>query len=252
MTQIKPYPFHNYYPEETPKSQIYLHYTAGYTAEGAINHWNTRLKGKGTVGTCDVIDRDGTIYQAFPHKYWAYHLGAVHEMPFMKNSTLLNKNSVGIEVVTLGLLKKIGEEYFNVDNQKVRPDTVIKLKENYRGFDYFHPLTEAQYTAIYERLNYYCEIYKIPKKDYSHGFGYLSEMAINGIPGIYCHSMVRFTKFDFPPLPKMIATLKALALEETPKQPTAPQEPTESQASTESKASIESKASTASIEKEKG
>lgn len=211
MTKIIKYPAKNHFKEASEKNQIYIHYTAGGTAKGAIDFWNRRLDGKGTWCTCDVIERDGTIWEAFDSQFWGHHLGQVENFAHRKSTSELHKKSIGIEMVSWGHLKFDGEKYWSWTGQEVSADEVICFEDGYRGEHYFQDFTDQQYNALFERLNHFCDLYDIPKKDYSYGFGYLNEMPLLGIPGVYCHSMITQRKFDCPPFPKLIALLKAFA-----------------------------------------
>jgi hypothetical protein len=56
-------PFKDYYHEESPKTQIYLHHTAGTGIGDNVYKWWGSDKPR--VATCVIIDRDGTIKQGF-------------------------------------------------------------------------------------------------------------------------------------------------------------------------------------------
>jgi len=95
-----------FFEENTDKSQIYLHHTAGNgNAEGVARFWNNN---DSQIATAFVIGENGTIVQCFSSKHWAWHLGidsqdfATRGLPY-KN---LNKLSVGIEVCNWGMLKE--------------------------------------------------------------------------------------------------------------------------------------------------
>lgn len=211
MTETIKYPFNNFFREENEKRQIYIHHTGGGNAKGAIDFWNNRLKGKGTRGTCDVIDRDGTIYEAFDSKYWAHHLGQVENFSTRISTSKLHRISIGIEVVSWGQLEFDGEKYWSWTGKEVSASEVVCFEDGFRGEHYFQDFTDAQYNALFERLNFLCDKHNIPKRDYSYGFGHLSELPLLGHSGIFAHSMVTFRKFDCPPFPKLIALLKSFA-----------------------------------------
>ena len=61
-----------YFAESQPKDMAVLHFTAGTTAEGAVAHWRQSSQ---RVGTAYVIGLDGTVYEVFDPRFWAYHLG---------------------------------------------------------------------------------------------------------------------------------------------------------------------------------
>src|SRR3972149_4662478 len=84
-----------YYPKANQKTMIFWHHTAGTTAQGAIDWWNQTPV---AVGTAYLIDRDGTIFEVFDPKLWAYHLGVKNDDDYIE------KNSIGIEIVAAGQL----------------------------------------------------------------------------------------------------------------------------------------------------
>jgi N-acetyl-anhydromuramyl-L-alanine amidase AmpD len=107
-------PFKDYYHEEAPKTQIYLHHTAGTGIGDNVYKWWGSDKPR--VATCVIIDRDGTIKQGFSSKYWAYHLGLSNA--HFKNEGLsyrnLDKTSIGIEIIGWGWVTKKRREIYDV------------------------------------------------------------------------------------------------------------------------------------------
>lgn len=95
-----------YFAEVSPKTQVYLHHTAGNgNAEGVSKYWNGN---DSRIATAFIIGENGTIVQCFSSKHWAWHLGIDAE-DFVRNGAKysnLNKSSVGIEVCNWGYLKK--------------------------------------------------------------------------------------------------------------------------------------------------
>jgi N-acetylmuramoyl-L-alanine amidase len=84
---------------------IVQHYTAGYTAESAIN----TLTRKGSkVSAHVVVDLDGTITQLVPFNVVAWHAGPSSHMGY----TGLNSHSIGIEIVNIGFLRRIGNDLY--------------------------------------------------------------------------------------------------------------------------------------------
>ena len=74
LTKVKVYPFpeNKYFKEEFNKTQVILHHTvSGPGIDGDVNTW---INSKDRVATAIIIARDGTPYNLFPSKYWAYHL----------------------------------------------------------------------------------------------------------------------------------------------------------------------------------
>ena len=61
----------HFFREAVKKDQIVLHYTIGYLP-GDIA---TLSQSNKHLSVPFVIGRNGNIYNLFPSKYWAYHLG---------------------------------------------------------------------------------------------------------------------------------------------------------------------------------
>lgn len=80
---------------------IVQHYTAGYTAESAIN---TLTRKGSSVSAHVVVDLDGTITQLVPFNVRAWHAGPSTYMGFNG----LNNYSIGIEIVNIGWMRQIG------------------------------------------------------------------------------------------------------------------------------------------------
>lgn len=83
----------------TPKFVV-MHYTAGWTAAGAIS---TFEKKSSQVSAQLTIDTDGTIYQHVPFNIKAWHAGPSE----YKGYTGINSHSIGIELVNPGYLRKV-------------------------------------------------------------------------------------------------------------------------------------------------
>src|SRR5574343_547424 len=80
----------------TNKNKICLHYTAGLRAQGTLDWWNDPTNPNKNVSAHFVIDRDGSIYQYIPLKYYALHA---------RNSNV-SLTSFGIEICCYGFLTK--------------------------------------------------------------------------------------------------------------------------------------------------
>jgi N-acetylmuramoyl-L-alanine amidase len=135
----------------TPKF-IVQHYTAGYSAESAINAL-TR-KGSG-VSAHVTIDVDGTITQHVPFNVKAWHAGPSTWMGY----TGLNAHSIGLEIVNIGWMRIIGagryqDSYGNNRTDADFPNGVI-VSPNARvgGGDFVWPCYPPEQIAAVEALN---------------------------------------------------------------------------------------------------
>jgi hypothetical protein len=78
--------------------------------------------------------------RCFDDKCWAYHCGNPDR----------NKYGIGVEYELWGGLKLVDGLYLpwtNRPNQAVPADSVVKLPQAWRGFEYFERLTDAQIEA---------------------------------------------------------------------------------------------------------
>ena len=136
-----------YFPEKVKKELIVLHFTAGTTAEGAFQSWQST---PAEVGTAYILDRDGTIYETFPGECWAYHLGIEGAESAGHRH---NKRSIGIEIVNPGGLKRRGDTlYWWPQNYSTAWCPIHESgkfhQANYRGLDYWATFTMAQMIAL--------------------------------------------------------------------------------------------------------
>lgn len=214
-TKDQAFPLDQYFQEEHPKKQIYLHHTAG-NASGTMTFAGWAAN-KERVGTCVAITGkgknciDGQIIRGFSSKHWAYHLG-VKGSVFTKAKvpyTQLDQISIGIEICNWGWLTEKGGKFYNYVGREVPADEVCTLDTPYKGFKHWHNYTDAQIESVKELLLYWNETYKIPL-DYNEDIWAVSTRALKGEPGVYTHNSVRVDKTDVYPHPKLIAMLKSL------------------------------------------
>ena len=198
-----------FFAEESLKTQIYLHHTAGGgNAEAVSRYWNGNTE---RIATAFIIGADGLIVQCFSSKHWAWHLG-VGQKEFKAQGVTyknLNKTSVGIEVCNWGYLKEKGGKFYNYVNARVPDSMVTTLDEPYKGYKHWYKYTDAQIESTRQLLVYLCETYNIPKEYRSEIFG-LDKEAFKNTKGIYTHNSVRKDKSDIYPCPRMIEMLKNL------------------------------------------
>jgi N-acetyl-anhydromuramyl-L-alanine amidase AmpD len=198
-----------YFAEASPKTQIYLHHTAGNgNAEGVSRYWNGN---DSRIATAFIIGENGTIVQCFSSKHWAWHLG-IDQEDFARNGAKysnLNKLSVGIEVCNWGYLKKKGDKYYNYAGGVVNPSYVTELETPYKGYKYWYKYSDAQIESLRQLVVYLCDTYDIPK-EYRSEIWAIDKEAFKGTKGIFTHNSVRKDKSDMYPCPRVIEMLKNL------------------------------------------
>jgi len=202
-------PFKDYYHEESGKSQIYLHHTAGTGKGDDVYRWWGSDKPR--VATCVIIDRDGTIKQGFNSKYWAYHLGLAnkhfkaHSLPYLN----LDRVSIGIELISWGILTKKGEKYLNYVGGVVPVEDVEVLDKPFRGSKYYHKYTDAQLDSVADLLKLWNKRYNIDIT-YKEDIWDVCPRALRGEKGIFTHCSVRPDKSDVFPQKNLIELLRSL------------------------------------------
>jgi N-acetyl-anhydromuramyl-L-alanine amidase AmpD len=205
LKQIVQYPLNKtqYFQEKYTKRQIVLHHTASSgKAKNVIAGWN---KNSERVGVAFVIDREGIIHQAFSSAHWAHHIGT-QEL----NNTLLNKQSIGIELCNWGALKLFKSKFYNYLNQEIPLDEVYEYEEPFRGSFYYQKYTNEQLVSLKNLIQYLCKTYKIPIDYKSEMWDISRSSALNGSPGIYTHVSYRKDKSDCHPQLELIKLLNDL------------------------------------------
>lgn len=211
------FPTTQYFAEEHPKTQIYLHHTAGNPSGICCANWwkSNEIK----IATAFIItggvknsnvEKDGDIIQCFKSEHWAYHLGNKPTNAFNVHWKNLDKTSIGIEICNWGyLIKGADGKFRNYVNGIVPIEEVCELAVPFKGFKYYHSYTDAQVASVKELLVYLCDKYKI-SKIYNEDIWDLNKSAFEGVNGIYTHNSIRKDKSDCYPAPKLIAMLKTL------------------------------------------
>lgn len=189
-----PLPVSQYYQGVFTKRNIVLHHTVSSTAKSALTWWAID---PGRIGTAYVIDKDGTIYEAFKPEYWAHHLGLKSS-----NNIALNKCSIGIEIVNEGPLKLVdGRGYrwnFSAANPNGSPylDQIVSPSNPWKGFNLWASYTEAQYQALNELLPMLLQQFNLkPTICPDNQFDPKAPFKYT----IYTHSNVRLDKTDVSP-----------------------------------------------------
>ncbi|MEP5340722.1 MAG: N-acetylmuramoyl-L-alanine amidase [Algibacter sp.] len=189
-----------YYQEKHTKTQIVLHYTAGYL-KGDVAALS---KPNNHVSTPFIIARNGKILNLWSSAYWSYHLGS----GAIGGNTNGSKRTIGIEISNIGFLKRIGNKlvtvYSDTDvycdvNEK---QLYTKLESPYRGELYYATFTKKQYDSLLMLLRYLTGVYNIPREflfeDKRYSAGIKNELV--NFKGIVSHVNYRSSgKWDIGP-----------------------------------------------------
>ncbi len=106
---------------------LIMHYTAGTTASGAINHF---AKASAQASAHLVIDRDGTVTQMVPFNRVAWHAGK----SVWGDLQGLNQFSIGIELVNAGKLKRTADgTWLNWANRPIADSEVAEMTHKHES-----------------------------------------------------------------------------------------------------------------------
>jgi hypothetical protein len=185
-----------------PKSGICIHHTVGGSAESTYKWWlqDRGKDGAGIkVGTSFIIDGDGTVFEVFDPRAWAYQFG----LPWVATKKIaFEKRFIGIEIASEGaLIEQDGQLYCfdRVSDRTKKPRTdAFDYGQPYRGYRYFDRYEEPQIAALIELINLLCDQHAIPR-DVPDGFLDFHGERLADFKGIIGHTMVRTDKTD--PLP---------------------------------------------------
>jgi len=207
-----------YLTQEYSKKSLFLHHTVGTNAMSAWRWWNSTPE---RVGTPYIIDRDGSIFECFDPKMWAFHLGVKgddnwHEM-----------HSINIELVSAGPLRRVDDDFrfYPLWPNQLRFTTIpeeevykFPSKKEWKGFRYWHAYTEAQLESLQwliGRLKMDFDTLDV-SNDLSKIFEFNKDVVEDHLPGIWTHNSVREDKSDPFPYPPLIKALKQVQSELLP------------------------------------
>lgn len=208
--KMRPLKGGQYYPVNYDKFAIALHHTAGGSIIEAFNWWNQT---KEVVGTPYGIERDGTLYECFPVRQWAYQFGLSNVTPAQKST--FEKGVVGIELASYGWVLKEGNEFFSYPawpqktrRVKIKSEDVVELKESWRGHKFWHRYTEKQIETTVKLCRYLVDEFKIQvQENLETFFEYDLSVVKEKKSGIWSHTTVRKDKYDVYPDPDLIKAL---------------------------------------------
>ena len=195
------------------KISAFLHHTVGTTAMGAWRWWNSTPD---RVGTPYIIDRDGTIYECFNPKYWAFHLGV------RGDDNWHEKHSINVELVSAGPLRFVDGEYrfYPLWPNKIRftvinPSEVYTFTKPWKGHEHWHLYTDDQLESLKwllgrSTLDFPSLVFA---NDVDSIFEFNQSVLDNHSPGLWTHNTVRKDKSDPFPYPPLIKALKELQKE---------------------------------------
>jgi N-acetyl-anhydromuramyl-L-alanine amidase AmpD len=187
-----------YNAEAAAKERIVLHFTSGYL-KGDVRALTTPKTDPATrVSVAFLMARDGTIYNLFDSRYWAYHLGPTA----VGGNTQMSRSSVGVEISNIGPLKLQNNSLLSASSAKLYcslNESVYYRKIAYRGYSYYATFSDAQYASLITLLRYLTARYNIPRRFLPLSARYETRNDVTNFRGIVSHVNFRADKFDIGP-----------------------------------------------------
>jgi N-acetyl-anhydromuramyl-L-alanine amidase AmpD len=189
----------------TAKDLIVLHFTAGTTARSAFDTW--RLKPE-RVATSYIVDVDGTIFEVFPPRFWAAHLG----VKGTKNAD--DRRSIGIEIANVGPLQPSTSDPGTLNWWPKRSasagdfttpfcrvdETDRYVRANYRGKAQFAAFPDTQVDAVAGLVRGLCQQFAIAPTLPAAGRRFDADPgAFASYKGVCSHANFRQDKWDIGP-----------------------------------------------------
>jgi len=208
-----PFPHDQYKRKVTKKKQITIHHSVSGNNDDSIyavaNYWKSDTP---RVATPILIAKSGLIGQLYSTKYYGGHIGfdkgkKVYEH-FNVPKKYLSRLAIGVELLSWGGLKKMGNDFYAAYGNKVNCE-IAHIPEGYRGFEYFEKYSDEQIESLRKLILYWNKVYDIPL-DYNDDIWDVNIRAITGVAGIYPHTAYRFGKSDAFPQIELIEMLKSL------------------------------------------
>jgi len=189
-------PDNQYFPSFGTKTGIAVHHTVGGTGRSTFEYWKNSPD---MVGTAYIIERDGTIFEVFDPKAWAWQFGLTWPQ---EEKILFEKRFIGIEIASEGaLIESNGKLYcFGVVSAKTLKDPAeaFDYGQQYRGYRYFDKYEKKQIDSLITLINELTLKFNIPKQTPADQLEYHGDK-LKDFTGIIGHTMVRKDKTDPAP-----------------------------------------------------
>ena len=176
-----------YVQDPHPKSLIVLHHTAGGSVRSTFHWWEEGDPSR--IATAYVVERDGTIFEVFEPRFWAFHLG------LRGTGGRVDRRSIGIELASEGWLEQVGSELHAFG----RPfeGEVYDHGSTWRGHRFFAAYTPDQVVAAIALVDHLCELFSVPRRTPADPLAF--DRDLFDFQGILGHHHVRADKTDLHP-----------------------------------------------------
>ncbi len=181
-----------YVQQRFPKDLIVLHHTAGGTAKSTFQWWESS---QGRIATAYIVERDGTIYEVFDPREWAFHLGIAG------TNGAIDKRSIGIEIACEGGLLKHSDSVLYAfdkisDRCRFKGDAYDHGKK-WRSYQHYAAYTAPQLESVTHLVDHLCGTFAIPRKTPRDHDAY--SKGLYSFTGVVGHHHLRKDKTDLHP-----------------------------------------------------
>lgn len=197
-----------YLVDKFEKYSQFLHHTVGTTAMSAWRWWNATPN---RVGTAQMIDRDGSIWECFDPAMWAFHMGVVEDDNWHE------KHSINIEIVACGPLRYVDKKFLfyplwpnKLHFTQIPEKDVYTFTKPWKGHQHWHIYTEAQLESLKWQIGRNALDFPTLElnNDMTKIFEFDQAVLDDHLPGVWTHNTVRKDKTDPFPYPPLIEALQ--------------------------------------------
>lgn len=200
-----PNTFH--FKEAADKKRIVLHFTAGPLSSDIPQLTPAEDKPNHFVSVPFVVARDGTIYQLFSSKYWAYNLGMKANDGNVDH--IFERESIAIEISNYGVLipdKNNLKTIYDTPTQpdlycsKTQEEAYTHLDQPFRKNEYYATFTASQLQSTINLIRWITEKYSIKRDFLEVSDRYTCKSSTHNFNGITSHVNYRKDgKWDIGP-----------------------------------------------------
>jgi len=185
-----------YIDNPVPKNLIVLHFTAGTTARSAFNTW---MADSYRIATAYIVDPDGSIYELFDPRCWAYALG-IKGQPGAPNE----KRAIQIEIANVGPLKRREDTLCWWPNAfKTRwchmDENHKYVESTHRGMHHYAGFPDIQFLSVCSLVKYLCDRFEIDRQIPEGKLDTYDLDWFTDYKGIASHQNFRKDKYDIGP-----------------------------------------------------
>jgi len=183
-----------HFKEPAEKKRIILHFTAGPLSSDIPQLTPAIDRSNKFVSVPFVVGRDGTIYQLFSSKHWAFNLGMKAADGNVNH--IFERESIAIEISNYGLLIPDGNQLKTIYDRPGRPDiycsldqtdAYVELNAPFRKHSFYATYSDLQMKSLIDLLRWLTDKYHIPLEILPEDLRYDCNSTTQNFKGITSH-----------------------------------------------------------------